>query len=85
VATLPAPRAPVELPGSIDRRAFLELCAEHPGALGDARQRARFLCGMSSPAQTRARLTRHPLFGAAEDRPFASVLRWCANDAPTGS
>jgi len=78
VALAAAP-APVALPGSIDRRAFRALCAEQPAALGDARQRARFLCGISSPAQTRARLTRHPLFGAAEDQPFADVLRWCAN------
>ena len=80
-ATLPAPPVLAALPGSIDRRAFRELCAEQPGALADSRQRARFLCGMSSPAQSRARLTRHPLFGAAEDRPFADVLRWCANEA----
>jgi ATP-dependent DNA helicase RecQ len=77
-ATLPAPPRLAPLPGSIDQRAFLRLCAEQPAALGDARQRARFLCGMSSPAQTRARITRHPLFGAAEDRPFADVLGWCA-------
>jgi ATP-dependent DNA helicase RecQ len=76
-ATLPPLPALVDLASSIDRRAFLELCAEQPGALGDARQRARFLCGIGSPAQTRARLARHPLFGAAEDRPFADVLRWC--------
>jgi ATP-dependent DNA helicase RecQ len=49
-------------------------------ALADARQRARFLCGMSSPALTRARLSRHPLFGCAEDRPFAVVLDWCAKE-----
>jgi len=84
-ATLPASPALVGLPGSIDQGAFFRLCAEQPGALADARQRARFLCGISSPAQTRARLTRHPLFGAAEDRPFADVLLWCTNDAPAPS
>ncbi len=84
-ATLPAPPAPVELPGSIDQRAFLQLCAEQPAALGDVRQRARFLCGIGSPAQTRARITRHPLFGAAEHRSFADVLGWCANDPPPRS
>jgi len=76
-ATLPAAPARVGLPGSIDESAFFQLCAEQSGALADARQRARFLCGISSPAQTRARLTRHPLFGAAEDRPFIDVLGWC--------
>jgi len=81
-ATLPPSPAPCELPGSIDERAFFRLCAEQPGALADARQRARFLCGLSSPAQTRARLTRHPLFGAAEDHPFTDVLAWCRASMP---
>jgi ATP-dependent DNA helicase RecQ len=45
--------------------------------LGEARQRARFLCGLSSPAVGRARLGRHALFGALEDRRFTEVLAWC--------
>jgi hypothetical protein len=36
---------------------------------------ARFLCGISSPATARARLsTRHPMFGMLADVPFRDVL-----------
>jgi ATP-dependent DNA helicase RecQ len=35
---------------------------------------ARFLAGLSSPAATRARLNRHPAFGALADVPFARIL-----------
>ncbi len=43
-------------------------------ALATPRQLARFLCGLSSPASTRARLTRHDSFGLLADLPFADVL-----------
>jgi ATP-dependent DNA helicase RecQ len=46
----------------------------HSKALGSSRQVARFLCGLSSPALTAAKLTRHELFGAAEGVPFDRVL-----------
>ena len=36
------------------------LAAAHPAALGHPRQRARFLCGLTSPALSAARLARHP-------------------------
>ncbi len=49
----------------------------HPNSLGEPRQAARFLCGLTSPALTRAKLSRHPLFGALEDRSFREVLEWC--------
>ena len=48
--------------------------AEGHAALREPRALARFLCGLSSPAFTRARLGRHPRFGALEEWPFASVL-----------
>ena len=55
------------------RRALYErLFADAP------RQAARFLCGLTSPALTRAKVTRHAIFGALEDRPFRDVLAWCA-------
>ena len=38
---------------------------------------ARFLSGITSPATTRAKLTRDPLFGALAERRFADVLAWC--------
>jgi ATP-dependent DNA helicase RecQ len=51
-----------------------ELTLEKHAALATARQLARFLCGMASPAATRARLTRHAAFGLLSDLPFAEVL-----------
>ena len=64
----PRPHPPPALPAGLDVRALRALCAEHPAALGEPRQLARFLCGLTSPALTRARLSRHPLFGALEER-----------------
>jgi ATP-dependent DNA helicase RecQ len=60
-----------------DSSALESLALEHPQALGHPRQRARFLCGLSSPAQTKAKLTRHALFGSLEGMPFLRVLEWC--------
>ena len=48
----------------------------HPEALGAPRQTARFLCGLTSPALTKAKLSRHPLFGRLEERSFIDVLQW---------
>ena len=42
--------------------------------LSGPRPLARFLTGLSSPATTRAKLTRHPSFGALEDVPFSRVV-----------
>jgi ATP-dependent DNA helicase RecQ len=53
------------------------LAREHPAALNEPRQQARFLCGLGSPGLTAARLSRHPLFGVLESQPFAEVLAWC--------
>ena len=50
------------------------LVDEKHAALSTPRQIARFLCGMASPASTRARLTRHNCFGLLADLPFAEVL-----------
>ena len=50
------------------------LRAAHPKALAHPRQTARFLCGISSPALTTAKLTRHAQFGLAATVPFAQVL-----------
>jgi ATP-dependent DNA helicase RecQ len=69
---VPEPAPPPEI--ELDRRVLDALTDEHPNALGTPRQRARFLCGLTSPATTKARLTRHPLFGALADRRFADVL-----------
>lgn len=50
------------------------LVAERHGALANPRQLARFLCGMTSPASIRAKLTKHDAFGLLSDLPFAEVL-----------
>ncbi len=44
------------------------------GALGTPRQQARFLCGLMSPATSRAKLVGNPLFGRFESVPFQEVL-----------
>jgi ATP-dependent DNA helicase RecQ len=59
---------------AVDRTALKELAEAHPEALATPRQRARFLCGLTSPATTRAKLSRHTLFGALADQRFADVL-----------
>ena len=71
-ATLPEPAATPKL--ELDLSLLDQLTAEHPTALGTARQRARFLCGLASPATTKARLSRHALFGALAEQRFADVL-----------
>jgi ATP-dependent DNA helicase RecQ len=71
----PPPRP--ALPAGVDRGALELLRGQHPEALGTPRQVARLLCGLGSPALTRARLTRHPLYGSLEERPFGEVLAWC--------
>ena len=54
---------------------------EGHAALRGKRQLARFLCGISSPAVTRDRLTRHDAFGMLEEVAFSKVqeyLNTCA-------
>jgi ATP-dependent DNA helicase RecQ len=64
----PAPES-VVAPGLI-----ADLRDEYPAELGQPRQLARFLCGLSSPATTRARLSRHELYGALAAHRFAAVM-----------
>jgi ATP-dependent DNA helicase RecQ len=76
--------APVRLARPADARAgesenlpldeLRALSREHPRALGHARQLARFLCGLGSPALAAAKLTRHPRFGGFADLPFTRVV-----------
>ncbi len=54
--------------------AIREVIAERKAALRSSRQLARFLCGLTSPASTRERLSRHPSFGLLERIPFNDVL-----------
>ena len=71
----PEPKPPIET--SVDADALAALREIHPDALGSPRQLARFLAGITSPATSRAKLTRDSLFGSLADRRFADVLAWC--------
>jgi ATP-dependent DNA helicase RecQ len=64
----------------VDRVALAALVDEHEEALGTPRQQARFLCGLTSPATTRAKLSRNALFGVLAEQRFADVLSWCERD-----
>jgi ATP-dependent DNA helicase RecQ len=76
----PAPEVFPELePDEQDQ--FDALAASHT-ALAEPRQRARFLCGLASPALTRQKLARHALFGRLEACRFVDVLEWCSLEEP---
>ena len=61
-------------PGEDAKHQLRRLMAERHKALGSPRQVARFLCGLSSPAASRAKLRSHPMFGALVSVPFHEVL-----------
>ncbi len=61
------------LPAGSDKK-ISALRAEHPGLLASDLSICRVLCGLSTPALTKARLQKHPLFGIAESVPFSTVL-----------
>ncbi|MEI6656300.1 MAG: RecQ family ATP-dependent DNA helicase [Verrucomicrobiota bacterium] len=66
-------RPPARRPSDAQWQAARAVADENHAALATPRQLARFLCGLTSPASTRARLTRHPAFGLLSDLPFADV------------
>ncbi len=57
-----------------DRTAVKQLVAERHAALKSPRQLARFLCGIASPATSKAKLRSHRDFGCLDRVPFAEVL-----------
>jgi ATP-dependent DNA helicase RecQ len=59
----------------VDAQLIRRLRAEKHEALRTPRQLARFLCGITSPAATRAKLRQRPEFGQYSDLPFAEVLQ----------
>lgn len=61
--------------GSSAQRIIDEVTAEFPDHFSSARDKARFLCGLSSPRFVRAKLTRHSGYGICERVPFADVLK----------
>jgi ATP-dependent DNA helicase RecQ len=60
--------------GDADRKVIRQLLAERHEALRAPRQLARFLCGIASPATTKAKLRSHREFGRLDGVPFAEVL-----------
>jgi ATP-dependent DNA helicase RecQ len=71
---LPVDPPPPPIDSLLDLQSFGSLRQSHPHALGSARQQARFLCGLASPALTQARLSSNPLFGILQQHRFADVL-----------
>jgi ATP-dependent DNA helicase RecQ len=70
--TAPSETAPSEI-ADATWEAASQLRDESP-ALLTPELLARFLCGVTSPALTKAKLTKHELFGSMGDVPFAAVL-----------
>ncbi len=74
---VPATQLPQAEPREIslaELQTIRQLRTEKHAALRGNRPLARFLCGLSSPAATRDRLTRHDAFGLLEGIPFRQVL-----------
>jgi ATP-dependent DNA helicase RecQ len=61
------------------QRQLQKLLAEGNTALASPRQVARFLCGLTSPATTRAKLRAHPMYGLLGATPFHDVLALAAS------
>lgn len=78
-----APARQVAL-GQRERSEVERLVAERHEALGGPRALARFLCGLSSPATTRAKLRAHPMFGLFASAPFHDVLALAEGAWPGG-
>jgi ATP-dependent DNA helicase RecQ len=79
---LPAPRVEPVYP---DAGQVARLLDAHPGVFAEPRSLARFLCGLTSPAISAARLTRHELFGRLETADFREVLAWAARCASSAN
>jgi len=71
------PVPPPPIGALVSRAAVRTLREAHPQAVGEPRQLARMLCGITSPRLTAARLARHQLFGTLSGHRFADVLMWC--------
>ena len=67
--------SPVDADVIEQARALAQLDERHRLALRDPRAVARFLCGLPSPAASRAKLHRHPMFGRLSQRRFLTVLK----------
>jgi ATP-dependent DNA helicase RecQ len=75
------PATPVDLPATpippftdADTEEIRALIFEELPSLATPRQLTRFLCGLTSPATSRAKLTKRPEFGRYANTPFRTVL-----------
>ncbi len=53
----------------------MELSSAHPDTMSDVRSTSRFLCGITSPALTSAKLSRHAKFGVCAGVPMGEIMR----------
>lgn len=69
------PRGEAAIPSGIHAE-LAPLLEEKGEVLSSPRAVARFLCGVTSPKLSRAKLTGHRLFGALAEVPFGKVMSW---------
>jgi ATP-dependent DNA helicase RecQ len=65
---------------NLDRGKITALQKQHPEALKSVRKIARFLCGLSSPSFTQAKLHKHADFGSLAEVPFHRVIAKLENN-----
>ncbi|MDB5333643.1 MAG: ATP-dependent helicase RecQ family [Phycisphaerales bacterium] len=75
------PPANIQPPGERESAMLETLRQENHAPLKSVRQVARFLCGINSPATSRAKLAKHPMFGMLADVPFGQVLAFIEQNA----
>jgi ATP-dependent DNA helicase RecQ len=68
------PATPVRPFNDEDEEQIRELAFEERPQLATPRQLTRFLCGLTSPATTRSKLTKRPEFGRFAEVPFRQVM-----------
>jgi ATP-dependent DNA helicase RecQ len=78
--TLPAAPTPPKPEHLVTRDEVLEVSQAHLQIFTEARETAKFLCGLTSPKFTKAKLSKHALFGKLEKIPFLTVLEWCKSN-----
>ncbi len=77
IVKLPPAQLEPNLEQILEPRVINALIEMYPDALSEPRQLARFLCAMTSPKTTRAKLGKHRLFGVCQAVTFARVVGWC--------
>ena len=77
---LDIPELPQRSIGTSAMRMLENAAAKYPDRLISARDRARFLCGLSSPGFTRARVSRDDSYGICERIRFGNVLAQVGGD-----